>query len=100
MELRLEAPGARVPRVDPEHAVEDRQALLQVTILDPKGGEDKEGIDVARIRQEACPDQQCRLRRLKEPAATSPPGAGLEDAARPRSRPPAGALEVAPPPPP
>src|SRR5437867_442687 len=38
MELRLEAPGARVPRVDPKHAVEDRQAFLQVAILDPKRG--------------------------------------------------------------
>src|SRR6058998_815908 len=96
MELRLEAPGARVPRVDPEHAVEDRQALLQVAILDPKGGEDKEGIDVVRIRQEALPDQRCRVRTLNGHADTSSPGGRLHDAARPGSRPPAGAFEVAP----
>src|SRR5436309_1401638 len=70
MELRLEAPGARVPRVDPEHAVEDRQAFLQIAILDPKGGEDKEGIDVVRVRQEALPDQRCGVRALNGHADT------------------------------
>src|SRR2546427_4403890 len=70
MELRLEAPSARVPRVDPEHAVEDRQAFLQIAILDPKGGEDKEGIDVVGVRQEALPDQRCRIRTLNGHADT------------------------------
>src|SRR5438093_6135910 len=76
MELRLEAPGARVPRVDPEHAVEDRQALLQVAILDPKGGEDKEGIDVVRVRQEALPDEGGRVRALNRQGDT-PARSGL-----------------------
>src|SRR5881397_4387284 len=87
MELRLEAPGARVPRVDPKHAVEDRQAFLQVAILDPKGGEDKEGIDVVRVRQEALPDQGSRVRTLNRHAHTSGWGEGLREAVSGGKRP-------------
>src|SRR5438445_3237415 len=82
MELRLEAPGARVPRVDPEHAVEDRQALLQVAILDPKGGEHKEGIDVVRVRQEALPDQRGRVRAFNRHSDTPLPGPAAFELAR------------------
>src|SRR5437899_4969312 len=85
MELRLEAPGARVPRIDPEHAVEDRQAFLQVAILDPKGGEHKEGIDIVRVRQEALPDQRCRVRAFNRHANTSLPGRRPRAAGRPGS---------------
>src|SRR3989442_11394213 len=88
MELRLEAPGARVPRIDPEHAVEDRQAFLQVAILDPKGGEHKEGIDVIRVRQEALPDQRCSVRALNGHGDTPSRGSWLQDAARAGRRPP------------
>ena len=42
MEFRLEAPGAGVPRIDSQDAVEDRQAFLQIAFLGPKGGEYKE----------------------------------------------------------
>src|SRR3989442_15506376 len=82
MELRLEAPGARVPRVDAEHAVEDRQALLQVAILDPKGGEHKEGIDVVRVRQEALPDQRGRVRAFNRHSDTPLPGPAAFELAR------------------
>src|SRR3989442_11369512 len=87
MELRLEAPGARVPRIDPEHAVEDRQAFLQVAILDPKGGEHKEGIDVVRVRQEALPDHQCHVRAFNRHGDTPSRGSWLQDAARAGGRP-------------
>src|SRR2546428_8459831 len=88
MELRLEAPGARVQRIDPEHAVEDRQAFLQVAILDPKGGEHKEGIDVIRVRQEALPDQRCGVRALNGHGDTPSRRSWLQDAARAGGRPP------------
>ena len=57
----LEHPSAGIVRVDAEHAVENRESLLELAVPRSEGGEGEQGIGIVCVPREPLPDEGRRI---------------------------------------